>query len=181
MKVYQRATAIGIAMFGLMLAAQTAHAGGAAEIGGKASVTAITTVTTYDPDDGDAQTTLILGGLGAYTTQSGRFEFGAGLTIGALFSDLADVAIYQISGQARINSDPLGPEENLLVYLGAIVGVGIIRGDFDIDDEVGVFGPKIGAEFYVSPQTALQVQDAVLVDTESGVTNQLTLGIKFLF
>jgi hypothetical protein len=172
---------IWICVLGLVLAAQTASAQGAVDIGGKASVTALGSVTTIDPDEGEDVTALVLGGFGAYTTENGRFEVGGGLTIVGAFSDIGDAAIYSLTGQARINTDPLGPEENLLLYLGGIAGLGILRGDGNIDDEVGVFGPKAGLEFYVSPQTAIQVQEALLFDSEGGLSNQLTLGFKFLF
>lgn len=178
---------IKIGALGLMLAlataamATSASAQGAVDVGGKLSLTALGTVTTIDPDDGDDVTALVLGGLAAYTTESGRFEYGGGLTIAGAFSDVGDAAIYSLTGQARINTDPLGPEENLLLYLGGIAGLAILRGDGGIDDEVGTFGPKVGLEFYVSPNTAVQVQEALLFDTEGGLTNQLTLGFKFLF
>lgn len=172
---------IGLGVLSLLLAASAANAGGAADVGGKLNLTVLGTVTTIDPDGADDLTAVVLGGTAGYTTQSGRFEVAGGATIAGSFSDLADAAIYSLTGQARINSDPLGPEENLLLYLGGIAGVGILRGDGDIDSEEGTFGPKAGLEFYVTPNTAVQVQDAVLFDTAGGITNQLTLGFKFLF
>jgi hypothetical protein len=159
----------------------TATAQGATEIGGKVSLTGNFSVVTTDPDGFDDTTAIILGGLGAYTTESGRFEFGGGLTILGIFTAF-DAATYDLTAQARINSDPLGPEENLLLYAGAVAGVGIIRIDIDGgDDEVGIFGPKFGAEFYVTPKTAIQIEDTVLGDTEGGVSNALTIGFKLIF
>ena len=163
-----------------LLGASAATAQNAVDIGGKSSVTGLLSVTTVDPDVGNEQTTVLFGGLAAYTTEDARWEFGGGLTIAGLIGDI-DLALYNLTVQGRINSNAFGPEENFLVYLGAIAGVGIIRGDNNIDDEVGVFGPKLGAEFYVSPRTAVQIQDAVLFDTEDGISNQLTIGVKVLF
>lgn len=175
--------AVAIAM---LLAAGQATAQTAVDIGGKTSVSGLFSVTTVDPDEGDEVTALLLGGLGAYTTEDGRFEFGGGLTVIAALADFADFTVYSLSGQARINTDALGPEENVILYAGAIAGLGILDGDGnsaaeDLDDEVGQFGPKIGAEFYISPKTAIQVQEALLFDTEGGITNQFTIGFKVLF
>ena len=172
---------IWITLAGLVLAVSTANAQGASEIGGKVALTVLGSVTTIDPDDGEDVTALILGGTGSYTSESGRFEFAGGLTIVGAFSDIGDAAIYSLTGQARVNTDPLGPEENLLLYAGGIAGLGILRGDGNIDSEEGVFGPKVGMEFYLTPRTAIQVQEALLFDTAGGLSNQLTLGFKFLF
>ncbi len=158
----------------------TAAAQSAANIGGRTSITANLSVATTKPDVGEDFTALVLGALGAYTTESGRFEVGGGLTILGLFSDAVDGGIYNLTGQARVNSNPLGPEENVLVYLGGVVGVSFI--DFDgFSDEIGIFGPKVGAEFYISPNTAIQIEDTFVGDTEGGVSNTLTVGFKLLF
>lgn len=173
----------GLASASALLLSGTALAQNAVEIGGKTSITGLASLTTLDPDDGKNQSTLLLGGVGAYTTENARWEFGGGLTIAGIFGEV-DLALYSLTGQARINSNAFGPEENMLVYGGAIVGLGIVRGDsgpISLDDEVGLFGPKIGFEAYVSPRTAIQIQDAVLFDTEKGITNQFTIGVKVLF
>lgn len=157
----------------------SAAAQNAVEIGGRSSVTANLSVTTTAPDDFDDSTTLLLGGLAAYTTEDARFEVGGGLTILGLFSSF-DASAVSLSGQARINSDALGPEENVLLYLGAVVGVAFIEVD-GFNDEIGIFGPKVGAEFYFTPDMAFQVEDVLVGDTEGGVTNSLTIGLKLLF
>lgn len=179
-----RRTSLGITLltagFLTLAGAPTAGAQGATEIGGKVSVTGTFSVATTKPDGFDDSTALIVGVLGAYTTESGRFEVGGGLNILGLFSDLADAAFYNLTGEARINSNPLGPEENVLLYAGGVVGLGIVRTDFG-DDEVGVFGPKVGAEFYITPRMAIQIEDVFLGDTEDGISNNLTIGFKLLF
>jgi hypothetical protein len=166
--------------------ATTAHSS-AREIGGRISATGNFAVSSIDPDGGNNDTTaIIFGATGAYTTENGRWEFGAGLTIAGFLlpSDLdSDTIVYSPTVQARINSNPLGPEENVLVYGGAAVGLGIVRSDspFVSDDEVGVFGPKAGLEFYVTPNAALQIEDVFLFDSDGGNSNTFTVGFKLLF
>ncbi|GEM_PF-2829708 len=177
---------ISVLVAGVVFAATTAQAQGAVDIGGTSALSVIGSVTTVDPDGGgggpgdDESTAVIVGGVGSYTTTDGRFEYGAGVTIVGAFSDAGDIGIYSLSGQARVNTDLMGPEENFLLYGGAIVGLGIVRGDGIPDDEIGQFGPKAGLEFYLSPQTAVQVQEALIFDSEGGLTNQFTLGFKII-
>ena len=159
--------------------ATSATAQNAVGIGGRTSITANLSLTTTAPDDFDDTTTLLLGGVGSYTTESARFEFGGGLTILGLFSTI-DASAVSLTGQARINSDALGPEENVLLYVGGVVGVSFIEVD-GFNDEIGIFGPKVGVEFYVTPNIAFQVEDLLVGDTEGGVTNSLTIGVKLLF
>lgn len=52
-----------------------------------------------------------------------------GLTIAGFFSDAGDFAFCVPSVQARINSDALGAEGNIIVYAGGVVGAGIVRSD----------------------------------------------------
>jgi hypothetical protein len=80
----------------------------------------------------------------------------------------------------RINSDLLGAEENFLVYAGLVGGVTFLDLDF-YDDEAGAFGPKFGGEYYFSSRFAVQLEDVVLFDTEGGITNTMSLGVKVLF
>ncbi len=168
---------LAAAILGWTTAAQAA--GNAVGIGGKTSLSAIAAINTTNPDVGEDTTTLLLGGTAAYTTPDARFEFGGGLTVSGFFSDFADIAVWTVSGQARVNSNALGPEENVILYGGASAGVSIITGDFE--DELGVFGPKIGAEFYVSPNAAIQIENSLLFGSDSSVTNNLTIGFKILF
>ena len=44
-----------------------------------------------------------------------------------------------------------------------------------------IIGPKVGAEFYITPDIALQIEDQFYFDSESGTTNNLTFGFKILF
>jgi len=170
----------------LMANAGQSTAAGPIDIGGKASVSVIGTITTIDPDGGVDGTAVVVGGLGAYTTQNGRVEVGGGLTIASLIGEAnnrdLELTTYSLTGEARVNTDAMGPEENVILYVGGIAGLSIVDSNISgVDSEVGIFGPKFGGEFYFSPRTAIQVQDAVLFDTESGVTNQLTIGFKLLF
>jgi len=170
----------------LMVSAGQATAQGPIDIGGKASISAIGTITTQDPDEGGEFTSIVIGGLGAYTTQDGRFEFGGGLTISSIIADAGgqdfDFTTYSLTGEGRVNTNPMGPEENMIFYVGALAGLSLIDTNLpNVDEELGIFGPKFGGEFYVAPDMAIQIQDAVLFDTEKGVTNQLTIGFKLLF
>ena len=162
-----------------LLQSGMAQAQNAVGIGGRTSVTGNLSVVTSNPDVGDDSTTLTLQGIGAYTTEDARWEIGVGLTILGLFAD-EDFGIYVPAVEGRINSDALGPEENIILYAGVVMGVTIIDSDV-IEDELFAGGPKFGGEFYVSPNSAIQIQDTVLIDTDQSVTNNFTVGFKYLF
>ncbi|HEB89906.1 MAG TPA: hypothetical protein ENI85_10080 [Deltaproteobacteria bacterium] len=168
-----------ITVTALLLVPLSASAQNAVGIGGRVSATAAFSVTTTAPDDFDDSTSLLLSGMAAYTTENARFELGGGLSVFGVFSTV-DASAWVLSAQGRVNSNALGPEENILLYLGGVVGAAFVEFD-DANDELGVFGPKAGAEFYMSPNTAIQIEDVLLGDTEGGVTNNLTIGFKLLF
>ena len=157
----------------------TAQAQNAVGIGGKTSLSLIAAINTTNPDIGTETTTLLIGGNAGVTTPNGRFEYGGGLTVAGTFSDNIDIAFWTFTGQGRINTNALGPEENVILFGGLSAGVTLITGDFE--DELGVIGPKIGAEYYISPNAAIQLQDDLLFDSDGGVTNNLTIGFKVLF
>lgn len=172
--------------------ATNAAAQGAIELGGRTAVTANFGVTTQDPDETqgvDIQTSIVNFGTAiTRTTADARWEYGAGFTVTAIIIDIdapglddkTTVTLFTPSAQVRINSDLLGPEENFLVYAGFIAGVTIA--DYDaFDDEIGAFGPKFGAEYYFTSNIAVQLEDSLLFDTEKGITNNLSLGVKLLF
>ncbi len=168
-----------IAIAALLLLPLAASAQNAVGIGGRVSATAAFSVTTTAPDDFDDSTSLLLSGQAAYTTENARFEVGGGLSVFGVFSTV-DASAWVLTAQGRVNSNALGPEENVLLYVGGVVGAAFVEFD-DVNDEIGVFGPKVGAEFYVSPNTAIQIEDVLLGDTEGGITNNLTIGFKLLF
>ena len=188
---------VALASIGLLALtfSEQAFASGAVEIGGRTAVSASFGVLTQDPDKENgvdfSTTSLNIGAELTRTTKDGRWELGAGLRIDVVVFEIeiddlpeADskttITLFTPSAQVRINSDLLGPEENFLVYAGFIAGVTVA--DYEaFEDEVGAFGPKFGAEYYFSPNVAVQLQDALLFDTNKGVTNSLTLGIKVLF
>ena len=182
----------GLLLMASLVGSTQALAQGAIEIGGRTAITANFGVTTQNPDETagvDIETSIVnLGTNITRTTDDGRWEYGAGFTVTAIiididsdaFSDKTTVTLFTPSAQVRINTDLLGAEENFLVYAGFIAGVTIA--DYDsFDDEVGAFGPKFGAEYYFSQNMAVQLEDALLFDTEKGITNTLSLGIKLLF
>ena len=102
-----------------------------------------------------------------------------------MLTDSGDITIVTPSVLARINSDLIGPDDNVLVYLGIVAGVSIleidVKGGSDINDESGAFGPKFGAEYYWTSNIAFQIEDTITFDTDEGLTNNLTLGVKYLF
>jgi hypothetical protein len=83
------------------------------------------------------------------------------------------------NAQYRINSNLLGPEENIVLYLGGSAGVAVFTGA--ISKTVGSFGPRVGLEYYISPRVALQLEDSFQFDTDSGKANAVTVGVKILF
>ncbi len=184
----------GVTVFiaALFAFAARASASGAIDLGGRTAVTANFSATVQKPGESagvDVRNTIItLGTSFTRTTADARWEYGAGFTVVAFVAetdspdqnDTITTATYTPSLQVRINSDLLGPEKNFLVYAGFIAGVTIIDFEF-LDDEVGVFGPKFGAEYYFSSSLALQLQNDLLFDTEKGITNNLSFGVKLLF
>ncbi|MCP5043547.1 MAG: hypothetical protein GY944_21170 [bacterium] len=161
-------------------------------VGGKTAITAtlgVTTQNTGKVDDVEIETTLVNFGTSiTRTTGDGRWEYGVGCTVTAMVVDVdsdaldeeTKVMLFTPSAQIRINSDLLGSQKNFLVYTGFVAGVTIA--DYDaFDDEVGVFGPKFGGEYYFTSNVAVQLEDKALFDTEKGFTNDLSLGIKLLF
>lgn len=171
-----------------MMFATTASASGELELGGRTAATANFSVLSNKPDDFSKSTTVILGATLTRSSADVRFEYGAGLSVAATLSDFVDVTLVTPSGQVRINSNLMGPEENILLYAGFLAGVTFIEidasgnaGGEKFTDEVGAFGPKFGAEYYFSSNLAIQLEDTVVFDTEKGVTNNLTLGVKLLF
>ena len=182
---------IGLLAASLLVSTQ-AVAAGAVEVGGRTAITANFGVSTQRPEKNagvEIETSIVNFGTNVTrTTDDGRWEYGAGFTVTAIiididsdaFSDKTTVTLFTPSAQVRINTDLLGPEENILLYAGFIAGVTIA--DYDaFDDEVGAFGPKFGAEYYFTSNIAVQLEDAFLVDTDKGITNNLSLGIKLLF
>jgi hypothetical protein len=170
------------------------------EIGGKTAITGNFSVTTISPQDFfdvDINITIVYVGTSiTRTTESGRWEYGAGLTIGIFDVDVggsADsddsitVGSYTPTLQVRVNTDLLGAEENFLLYAGLVAGVSFLDfnsggGDANSNIEtLGAFGPKFGIEYYFSSRFGVQLEDVLVVDTLAGVTNSLSLGVKVLF
>ncbi|MFT5154161.1 MAG: hypothetical protein ACI841_004168 [Planctomycetota bacterium] len=188
MKFIKRSNLLLLALCLSMGSATTATAGGTIEIGGKTAVTGNLSITTSKPDVFDVTTTIVyLGTSLTRTSADARWEYGVGLTVGILNFDSDEpggengtIATYTPTAQVRINSDLMGPEENFLVYVGAVGGVTIIDFEF-YKDEIGAFGPKLGAEYYFSPRVAVQAENVFLVDTEKGINNNFGVGVKFLF
>jgi len=164
----------------------SASAEGPIELGGKTAITANFGLTTLDQDDlDDPINVVILSTALTRTTASARFEYGVGLTVFAALTDGNEISSVTPSAQFRINSNLLGPEENIVVFAGILGGVTVtsvdIDGVGDETDEVGAFGPKFGAEYYVTSNFALQLEDTLTFDTDDNVTNVLAIGVKLLF
>lgn len=167
-----------LAMTAMTIAvAPPASAEDAIEIGGRIAVTGNFSVFANNPGEGSSTTSVLIGGAVTRTTADARWDYGAGffVVVGEKFSFVTPY------GQIRINSDLMGPGEKLLFYFGFVAGFTFVDDDGPGDDELGALGPKIGAEYYISSRMALQLEDIFIVDTDAGVTNNLTLGIKFIF
>ena len=160
--------------------ASQASAQGAIEIGGRSAITGIFSVISSAPDAGGDSDTVLLGVTVTKTTSDGRWEYGGGFSVIALLTDDFDATIFTPTGQFRYNSNFMGPEENILLFAGGVAGITFIDVN-GFTDELFVFDPKFGAEFYFAPNAAIQLEDTVLIDSDSGVTNNLTLGFKYLF
>ena len=165
--------------------ASQASAQGAIEIGGRTAVTGIFSVISSAPDEGPDSDTVLLGITVTRTTANARWEFGGGFSVIAFLGDDFDATIFTPTGQFRYNSNFMGPEENILLFAGAVAGITFIQtrtsGLGTQSDTLFVIGPKFGAEFYFAPNAAIQLEDTVLIDSDSGVTNNMTIGFKFLF
>ena len=155
------------------------------EIGDRTAVTGTFSVVTTNPDKLDSTTLLYLGSTLTRSTEEARFEYGIGLSVAGMLTDAADITIITPSATVRVNSDLIGRGDNILAYLGFVAGVSLldieIDGGKDVEDESGVFGPKFGVEYYLSSDFAVQLEDTLLFDTDQGLTNNLTLGLKYLF
>lgn len=169
------------------------------DIGGKTAVTGNFSVTTIQPQDFfgvDITATIVYVGTSiTRTSATGRWEYGAGLTVGIFDLDVSgagdaipsgSVSSYTPSLQVRVNTDLLGSEENFLIYAGLVAGVTFL--DFDSGaaddnetDTLGAFGPKFGAEYYFASNFAVQLENVLLLDTLAGITNSLSFGVKVLF
>ncbi len=155
------------------------------DYGGRTAIAANFSLNTINPDGPvDDINVIFLTTTVTRTTESGRFEFGGGLTVAGVVNDDIESTNTTLSALARINTDPWGPEENVIFYAGFLAGVTFIQfdaGGIDGDDEVGAFGPKFGAEYYITPNIAIQIEDTFIVDTDENITNTLALGAKYLF
>jgi hypothetical protein len=169
----------------LIAVVSQASAQGAIEIGGRNAATGIFSVIVNNPDGGSDTTAVLIGATASRTTSNARWEFGGGLTLVATLSDFLDLTIVTPSAQGRINSNLIGPEENILFYAGGLIGITFlnikVKGEGSFDDTLGAFGLRGGVEYYVSPDIAVQLEELLVFDSDGGVTNNLTLGIKLLF
>lgn len=154
-----------------------ASAAGGIEIGGRSSATGVMAITTDTPENGSATTDALIGGIYTKTSANARFDYGLGMTLNLG----EDFTAFTPSVQARINSNLMGSEENILLYGGGVFGISFV----DIDgftDELVTYGLKAGLEYYFSADIALQVEDQLLFnDSNDDNINTITLGIKVLF
>ena len=128
------------------------------DLGGKTAVTIFGSVISTDDPFGDVSTILSGGIDGAWIMPSGRFEFGAGVVASGVLSDAVDIFFLAPSVSARVNTDPLGPDENVVLYAGGFMGFTSIFLDSDSETVFNI-GPRVGVEFYVTPTVAVQLQE----------------------
>ena len=155
------------------------------DLGGRTAVSGNFSVVTINPEDLSTTSLIHVGSTLTRSSDDARFEYGIGLSVAGMLTDSGDITIVTPSVLARINSDLIGPDDNVLVYLGIVAGVSIleidVKGGSDTNDESGAFGPKFGAEYYWTSNIAFQIEDTITFDTDEGLTNNLTLGVKYLF
>ncbi len=180
-----RSAWFGGALVAVMLLGATAAYAEPIDLGGRIGVAANFSLTTLNRDDLDDDINVVFFSTTVTrTTESGRFEFGGGLSVAGTITDDIETSATTLSGLVRVNTDPVGPEENVVFYAGFLAGVTFMKfefGNFDEDDELGAFGPKFGAEYYFTPNLALQLEDTLIVDTDKNVSNTLAIGAKYLF
>lgn len=154
-------------------------------LGGRTAATVNASILNDDIQD----TTITASASVSRVTPSGRFEFGAsfvyiGFQIGA--DDVDPTSIFVPSGTLRVNTNPMGPEENIVAYLGGQIGVAILESEF-LDEARVAGGPRAGIEFYITPDVALQAEYLALLQEdpidpdEVLVTNTILLGLRVLF
>lgn len=176
-------------MLSLALLATTAvqaHAGEPIELGGKKSFTLLAAVNA----ESEFASALLVGSADiSYITQSARWEWGGGIRAVGLLAGPAQLAAYFPYLSGRVNTNLFGSEENMLVYGGLNVGLGIFTIDADEDDasKTGFAGgPKLGFEYYLSPRFALRLDNTLTFsegaeDSSIAVSNTTSIGARFLF
>lgn len=162
-----------------------ANADAPLELGNRIAVSGSFSVTFADPEPLGQTRLYSFGSTLTRSSADARFEYGIGLAVAAKVTDARKIAIVTPSAQIRMNSDWLGPRENVLAYAGLVAGVSLldvdVDGGHDLEDESGAFGPKFGVEYYVFDDIAIQFEDTLLFDTNQGLMNSVTLGLKYLF
>jgi len=133
-------------------------------------------------------TTILSGGIdGAWIMPSGRFEFGAGVVASGTVGGDFETFFLAPSVSARVNSDPLGPNENVVLYAGGFLGftsVFISAPGFSDSETIFSVGPRIGVELYLTPTVAVQLREEFTIYGGSDLTgdfqNRLSIGFRFL-
>ena len=99
----------------------------------------------------------------------------------------ADLFLLSPTVSARVNSDPLGPDENVVVYAGGFLGftsIFIDTGAFSDSETIFAVGPRVGVEFYMSPTVAIQLQEELTIygggDFVGDYQNRVSIGFRFL-
>ncbi len=167
----------------LCLAAGGANAAGPVELGGKLAFSSLVQLLSNSATDDN------MGSIsfdGSYILKDGHNEFGAGLNMLGIFGGEIEFGIYILRSSYRFNFTPIGPDQNIVFFVGADLGVAIFAGD-GIDTEASASGgPKFGVEYYFTPKVALQIQDTITIAedyTDDGVValNLIALGVRVLF
>jgi len=155
------------------------------DLGGRTAITVNASILNDDVQD----TTVTASGSVARTTENGRFELGVALVyLGfQLGSDEFDpTSVFVPSATVRINTNPLGAEENIVAYAGGQIGVAIVDSGGFSDERVSG-GPRAGIEYYFTPDVALQAEYLALMQEDPIdpddvlVTNTILLGLRVLF
>lgn len=170
----------------LAVFAPHASAGEPVELGGKKAFTLLAAV---NAESEFASATLV-GSLDfSYITESARYEVGGGIRAVGLLAGPATLAAYFPYVTGRVNTNLFGSEENMLIYAGINLGLGIFTIDVDDDDASKTSfagGPRIGFEYYVTPRFAFRFDNTLTLsegaeDSSIAVSNTTSLGARVLF
>lgn len=119
----------------------------------------------------------------------GHHEVGGSFSATGTFGGDFQFGLYFLGATYRYNLSPIGPEENIVLYGGANLGVSIFTldaGGIDQTEASAAGGPRFGAEYYFTPTIAVQLEDSISITEDpindgAQVVNTLALGVRLLF
>lgn len=178
-----------VAALGLLMgAAPTASAleGGPVDLSDRFAVSARASIISQSGDDTNTGTLQL---DVSRTIIDAHHEVGGSFAVTGTFGGDFEFALYFLGATYRYNLDPIGPEENIILYGGANLGVSIFTlngGGLDQTEASASGGPRFGAEYYFTPTIAVQLEDSIAITEDpindgAQVVNTLALGVRLLF